>query len=281
MLITLSDQHLMMKTLGIVSVIASVIIVMIIISTGSGPFLFMMAIAYGQQSSTNGSAIVGSTAPKKPLPVLLIHGYLSDAAVWNKWQDLLKKDGIPTFPITFQESDDKCGSAAAHAKELSKKIGDIKSQTGQNQVNIVGHSKGGLDARVYLANGTHDVANLIMIGTPNAGSPLAQLSNICAPAVYDLKPGAPDTLAKMNPNTKYYTIAGNWNPSLGNCQLSLFLPMEAGFNNLPTPNDGLIPVSSVESQGYFHSLGHTNNCHTNLLSDYEYGLARDTLLGKK
>ncbi len=280
MLITLSDQHLRMKTLGIVSVIASGIILIIITSTGSGPFLSIVAKAYGQQPSTNGSAIAGSTAPKKPLPVLLIHGYLSDAAVWNKWQDLLKKDGIPTFPITFQQSDDKCGSAPAHAKELSKKIGDIKSQTGQNQVNIVGHSKGGLDARVYLANGTHDVANLIMIGTPNAGSPLAQLNNMCAPAVYDLT-GAPDTLAKMNPNTKYYTIAGNWNPSLGNCQLSLFLPMEAGFNNLPTPNDGLIPVSSVESQGYFHSLGHTNSCHTNLLSDYEYGLARDTLLGKK
>jgi len=64
---------------------------------------------------------------------------------------LLKKDGIPAFPITFQQSDDKCGSAADHANELSKKIGEIKSETGQNRVNIVGHSKGGLDARVYLA----------------------------------------------------------------------------------------------------------------------------------
>ena len=194
---------------------------------------------------------------------------------------MLKKDGIPAFPITFQQSDDKCGSAAAHAEELSKKIGDIKSQTGQNQVNIIGHSKGGLDARVYLANGTHDVANLIMIGTPNAGSPLAQSSNKCAPAVYELKPGTAETLIKMNPNTKYYTIAGNWNPSLGNCQLSLFLPMgQAWYNNLPKPNDGLVPVSSVESQGYFRSLGHTNSCHANLISDYEYRLARDTLLGK-
>ena len=45
-------------------------------------------------------------------------------------------------------------------------------------------------------NGTHGVANLIMIGTPNAGSPLVQSGNICAPARYDLKPGAPDTLGK-------------------------------------------------------------------------------------
>ena len=69
-------------------------------------------IAYGQRSNANRSApVLDNTAPKKLLPVLLIHGYLSDAAVWNKWQDLLKKDGIPAFPITFQQSDDKCGSA--------------------------------------------------------------------------------------------------------------------------------------------------------------------------
>ena len=38
-------------------------------------------------------------------------------------------------------------------------------KTGQNQVNIVGFSKGGLDARVYLANdlANDNVANLIMI----------------------------------------------------------------------------------------------------------------------
>ena len=63
---------------------------------------------------------------------------------------------------------------AEHAKELSNIIGQIKKETGQNKMNIVAHSKGGLDARVYLANNTKDVANLVMIGTPNAGSPLAE-----------------------------------------------------------------------------------------------------------
>ena len=104
---------------------------------------------------------------------------MEDAAVWNKWVDLLKKDGISAYPITFKQSDDKCGSSAEHAKELSKIIGQIKEETGQNKVNIVGHSKGGLDARVYLANNTKDVANLVMIGTPNAGSPLAESSEVC------------------------------------------------------------------------------------------------------
>src|SRR5215204_6528017 len=231
--------------------------------------------AYSQCNANNNNN-------NNPLPVLLIHGYMEDASVWNNWIDLLKKDGISAYPITFKQSDDKCGSAADHAKELSNIIGQIKGETGQNKVNIVGHSKGGLDARVYLANNTKDVANLIMIGTPNAGSPLAESSDMGAPAVYDLRPGAAATEVKMNPNTKYYTIAGDWNPKLENCQLTLFLSFEqSGFSSLPIPNDGIVPLSSVESQDYFINLGHSNNCHSNLLSEYEYELAKDLILGKK
>jgi uncharacterized alpha/beta hydrolase family protein len=223
-----------------------------------------------------------SASSKKPLPVILIHGYLADASTWNKWNDLLKKDGISAYPITFNQSDDRCGSASDHAKELATKIAQIKNQTGQSKVNIVGHSKGGLDARVYLASGAQGVANLIMIGTPNSGSPIAQNNNLCAPAIYDLKPGAPDTKVKMNPNTRYYTIAGDWNPKSGNCDLSLFSITEMGTSTaLQKPNDGLVPVSSVESLGYSHSLGHSKSCHSNLLSEYEYGLSKDILMGKK
>ena len=121
-----------------------------------------------------------------------------------------------------------------------------------------------------------------MIGTPNAGSPLAESISICAPAVYDLRPGAAATLVKMNPNTKYYTIAGDWNPESGNCHPTQFLHFEkSGFSSLPMPNDGMVSVSSVESQDYFINLGHSKSCHSNLMSDYEYELAKDVILGKK
>jgi uncharacterized alpha/beta hydrolase family protein len=247
-----------------------------------GSFVF---IANSPSQITN--AAVNGSATKKPLPVLLIHGYASDKSTWSKWEDLLKKDGITFYPITFYKSDDKCGSAADHAKELNLQVQQIlknMTTTGSSkQVNVVGHSKGGLDARVFLANNSYSankaVANLIMIGTPNRGSPIAQSSNICKPAVEDLKPGAADTKVRMNPNTKYYTIAGDWNPSLLlNCPQLLG---GIGYSQLPKPNDGLVPLSSVESQGYFHNLGHTSNCHSNLLSDKEYQLAKPILLGKQ
>src|SRR5215217_1101844 len=264
-------------------VVAGLIAMIMIISSSnsSREFFNLIEMAYAQNTNNNNNnntnAVTNSTTK---LPVLLIHGYMEDASVWNKWIDLLRKDGISTvYPITFKQSDDKCGSGAEHAKELSNIIGQIKKETGQNKVNIVGHSKGGLDARVYLANTTKDVANLIMIGTPNAGSPLAESSDMGAPAVYDLRPGAAATEVKMNPNTKYYTIAGDWNPDSGNCQLTPFLPMEqSGFSNLPKPNDGMVPLSSVESQDYFINLGHSKSCHSNLMSEFEYGLAKGVIV---
>ncbi|HEX5186918.1 MAG TPA: alpha/beta fold hydrolase, partial [Nitrososphaeraceae archaeon] len=221
---------------------------------------------YSKYNSNNNTIIITNSTT---LPILLVHGYMEDATVWNKWIDLLKKDNVPPtalYPITFKESDDKCGSTVEHAKELSTIIGQIKDESGQDKVNIVAHSKGGLDARVYLTNNTNDVANLIMIGTPNAGSPLAESWEIGIPAVYDLRPGSAATEVKMNPNTKYYTIAGDWNPQSENYHL-FFSFEQSGFYSLPIPNDGMVSVSSVESQDYFINLGHSTNCHSNLLSD--------------
>ena len=256
----------------------SVIVIFAIVIMAGSMVLFFYPV-YGQGANTSNTTTT-STDKSGPLPVLLIHGYMADASVWKKWEDLLKKDNIPVFPITFSQSDDKCGSAAEHAKELSSQIGDIKDKTGQNKVNIVGHSKGGLDARVYLANNTQDVANLIMIATPNAGSPLAENNDMCAPAVYDLKPGSPSTEVAKNQNTNYFTIAGDWKPEAGNCNLSLFsFPQEGGHDTLSKPNDGMVPISSVESLNYTKSLGHSSSCHANLLSEYEYGLAKEILLG--
>ena len=213
---------------------------------------------------------IANSQSEKPLPVLLIHGYVEDAAIWKNWEELLKKDGIQFFTITFKDSDDKCGSAEQHAKELEKRVQDIKQQSGAQKINIVGHSKGGLDARVFLdITDTTDVANLVMIGTPNAGSPAAETNDACAPAIFDLRPGANATRAEMNPNIKYYTITGDW------------LPAVQGSPAIPGHDDGLVPVESVESEGYFQSLGRTEHGHAELLQEQEYNMAKDVLLGKR
>jgi len=243
----------------------TVFIITMVISTIVTLGLFVISLlAFGQNQSGQ------QQQTEKPLPVLLIHGYAEDAAIWKKWEDMLRKDGIQFFTVTFKDSDDKCGSAEQHAKELEKRVQDIKQQSGAQKLNIVGHSKGGLDARIFLdITDTKDVANLIMIGTPNAGSPAAETNDACAPAVFDLRPGANATKAEMNPNTKYYTIAGDW------------MPLTQGNLMIPGNDDGLVPVESVESQEYFQSLGQTEHGHAELLSDKEYQMSKDILLGKK
>jgi uncharacterized alpha/beta hydrolase family protein len=240
-------------------------IITMVISTMVTFGLFVISLtAFGQNQSGQ------QQQTEKPLPVLLIHGYAEDAAIWKKWEDMLRKDGIQFFTVTFKDSDDKCGSAEQHAKELEKRVQDIKQQSGAQKLNIVGHSKGGLDARIFLdITDTKDVANLIMIGTPNAGSPAAETNDACAPAVFDLRPGSNATKAAMNPNTKYYTIAGDW------------MPLTQGNLMIRGNDDGLVPVESVESQEYFQSLGQTEHGHAELLSDKEYQMSKDILLGKK
>ena len=240
-------------------------IITIVMSTMVTLGLFVISLpAFGQNQSGQ------QQQSEKSLPVLLIHGYAEDAAIWKKWEDMLRKDGIQFFTVTFKDSDDKCGSAKQHAKELEKIVQDIKQQSGAQKLNIVGHSKGGLDARVFLdITDTKDVANLIMIGTPNAGSPAAEINDACAPAVFDLRPGANATKAVMNPNTKYYTIAGDW------------MPLTQGNLMIRGNDDGLVPVESVESQEYFQSLGQTEHGHAELLSDNEYQMSKEILLGKK
>lgn len=242
-----------------------------------------------------------SLSPKSPdaLPVILIHGYNEGPSVWSQWQHRLDHDGIRfctvsfSFPLSFN---DRCGPALAHADELSQIVQEVKSWTPHNKVNIVGHSKGGLDARQYLADsGTNDVANLVMIGTPNGGDPIANQVLLtpglnfdffdvsCRPALGDLEIGASDTQVPANPNTNYHTIAGNWDLHFTFC--TFFWPLSLTSSNLhqlgdgAVPNDGLVPISSVESAPNSTSLGHTSNCHTDLLSDAEYTLSQDILRG--
>jgi pimeloyl-ACP methyl ester carboxylesterase len=211
-----------------------------------------------------------STGGENPSsPILLVHGLGEDASMWKKWEELLTNDGIQYHTITFQESDDKCGTALSHAVELGKRVDEILSNDPSGQVNIVGHSKGGIDARVYLANGTQSVANLIMIGTPNSGTPMAERTSICAPAVWDTLPEANATKVGINPNTRYYTIAGDWAKEVG------------GNPIIPGSDDGLVPPSSAEPGGNFQSLGRTEHAHLELLGEEEYNLAREVLLGRR
>jgi len=244
--------------------------IILIISLSLAPDLKSIKLAHAQGPLCD-NGVVMHTSSSNALPVILIHGYKENSKIWSMWENLLYQNNIPYCTISFQQSIDPssdydaCGSAADHAKDLAQIVQYVKQVTGQEKVNIVGHSKGGLDARVYLANtNTPDVANLIMIGTPNAGGLGADFNffDSCIPAAGDLTSNAPDTKAVPNMHTNYYTIAGICWP-------------------FPVPNDGFVAESSVDSLSYATSLGNTSHCHTSLLNQDEYQETLPVLLGNR
>jgi pimeloyl-ACP methyl ester carboxylesterase len=250
------------------------------------------------------SPALAAGQPETPLPVLLIHGYRSTHTVWDEWVNMLGDYGIEAKAVTFEDDptsavdEDECGSAEDHAAQLNQLVRNFKEESGSEKINIVTHSKGGLDARLYLANNplSEDVANLIMISTPNEGSPLADryyLRDDCKPAVYDLMTTSPVLRAEKNEHTAYYTIAGDWisvyywwedincpNPSNWfDLEGWNFLAFQYnGRNEITGPDDGIVPVESVEEPGEFASLGRTDNCHTNMFTDEEFDKALAILL---
>jgi hypothetical protein len=271
--------------------------------TNLGPYT---KLANAQNSSCYSGEMPSS--PNNPIPVILIHGYYQNYSVWSEWEGLLKNSSVPYCTVTFKHNDtvsfkhnDKCGSATDHAKELNEIVQKVKNITHQKQVNLVGHSKGGLDARVYLAeNQTLDVANLIMIGTPNRGSPLADFidyfislipssnssSFFCTPALYDWETDAEATQVRENPHTSYYTIYGDWNPLLpcghGGSEGIVYTILNfIGYTILNfghVPNDGIVPKWSTEGLDNYTNLGYTFHCHTDLLDGQEYNLSKSVLI---
>ena len=62
------------------------------------------------------------------------------------------------------------------APQLDATLKTIRQFTGATKVDAVGYSMGGLATRAYLDHGGEDVGRFSMVGTPNQGSALSQLS---------------------------------------------------------------------------------------------------------
>ena len=117
----------------------------------------------------------GKQICKTKYPLLLVHGvFFRDFDHFNYWGRIpaeLEKNGATIY---YGEHN----SAAAvndSALELEKRIKEIVQQTGCGKVNIIAHSKGGLDSRTAIAttSARQYVASLTTINTPHRGCEFA------------------------------------------------------------------------------------------------------------
>ena len=115
-----------------------------------------------------------------PVPVILVHGILGDPTNFTILRRHLARHGIRRFSsfayrprLDYQRI----------ARDLAAHVDAVCRETGAEQVDIIGHSLGGLVARYFVqTNGARRVRRLVSLGTPYLahGNPRQELAIFAA-----------------------------------------------------------------------------------------------------
>ena len=136
-----------------------------------------------------------------PRPLVLVHGLWSNWQAWESWQNILTTTHSydwRAYPVGEKAehgrmntggsfmSTDPTKSIGENAHDLESYIKYAQEDRNAWHVDIVAHSMGGLISRYYISqimppnyqDGRPQISRLIMLGTPNMGSPCADYMNV-------------------------------------------------------------------------------------------------------
>ncbi|MEU5167285.1 esterase/lipase family protein [Streptomyces mutomycini] len=133
-------------------------------------------------------AALPTTAGDRP-PVVLLHGFIDNRSVFVLLRRSLARHGwhhlesLNYSPLT-------CDIRTA-AELLDRHVEEICARTGHREIDIVGHSLGGLIARYYVQRlgGDRRVRTLVTLGTPHGGTAAAPLAG-AHPIVRQMRSGS-------------------------------------------------------------------------------------------
>lgn len=211
---------------------------------------------------------------KTRYPLLLVHGVgFRDFHYFNYWGRIpreLKRNGAQVY-YGHQEA---WGTVEDNAEILRRKIFAICQETGAKKVNIIAHSKGGLDARYLISRLSMApfVATLTTINTPHRGSALVEWLMKLPDGIYRMVCRWIDSYFKALGDTKpnayqasrqlscHYARAFNelYPDAAGVYYQSYASLMKHGFSSkllcipywilkhIDAPNDGLVTVESAQ-----------------------------------
>ncbi|WP_405822507.1 alpha/beta fold hydrolase [Streptomyces sp. NBC_00838] len=122
-------------------------------------------------------------------PVLLLHGFVDNRSVFVLLRRSLARHGwrhLESLNFSPLTSDIRLA-----AEVLGRHIEEICARTGHREVDIVGHSLGGLIGRYYVQrlDGDARVRTLVTMGTPHAGTAAIPLAS-AHPVVRQMRPGS-------------------------------------------------------------------------------------------
>lgn len=109
-------------------------------------------------------------------PIVLVHGMMTRDFLcfhfFGRIPKILKQNGLDVHIA----SHDSIGSIEGNAFQLKQYILKVIEKTGRSKVNIIAHSKGGLDARYMISklDMKDYVASLTTLCTPHYGSKMSQ-----------------------------------------------------------------------------------------------------------
>jgi triacylglycerol lipase len=212
-------------------------------------------------------------------PILLVHGIMVrddyPIAYWGRIPEALSAEGATVYLANH----DAWASIEDNAALLDARVAEIMAATGASKVNIIAHSKGGLESRYListLARGDR-VASLTTVNTPHRGAPFADILLDDIPVLNDATGLMVDTLARYllrddNPNVKWATSQlrpesmaafneknpddkrvyyQSWTSSIdGSYPSFVFAFMYEMSAALGGPNDGVVPVDSAKWGNY-------------------------------
>lgn len=119
-------------------------------------------------------------AARGPRPVIVLHGYAMNRANFVVLARRLGAAGLgPVLGFEYWS----LGRTRSAALRLAEYVEEVLATTGATEVDLIGHSMGGVVARYYvtLLGGDGKVANLVTLGSPHAGTDISSIG-LGAPA---------------------------------------------------------------------------------------------------
>lgn len=156
-------------------------------------------------------------------PIVLVHGIgFRDLKYLNYWRRI-PKELIKNGATIYYGHQEAWGTIEENAEAIKEKIKSIIHDTNCDKVNIIAHSKGGLDSRYMISKLCMEnyVASLTTISTPHRGTKLMDFLSCMPKKIYE-------RLTKII--NKTFTKIGDKNPDSYKASMQLTTEFAKKFN---------------------------------------------------
>jgi len=112
--------------------------------------------------------------PRRPA-LLLVPGFMCNRAVWKP---LLDSGKLAGFNVATVDLEPVFGDIGHYAEVVHRAVEQLRAASGAARIVLVGHSMGGLAARVYLRkHGDAHVARVVTLASPHHGTIFGRLGH--------------------------------------------------------------------------------------------------------